>query len=124
MIVPIKEKHILYEGVTWEWVYQVNTPPDDDNPLGIPVNLSGCTGRLVAKKSNADTTKLIDVTASFSPTAGQVKFTIPATTTVGATWKVITFDAKLYWPDGVTIDILAYGSMTLDTTATPPTDPA
>lgn len=124
MITPIKQKHTVYEGVTWKVVYEVRLPNNADGTLGNIVPLTGCTGRLVAKRLSSDVAKVIDVSGVFAPDAGQVEFSIPATTTVGGTWKVITFDAKLYWPDGVTVDILAFGTMTLDQTNTPPTDPA
>lgn len=124
MIIPIKEKRTLYEGVTWKVVYEVRQPTLPDGTLGEIVPLTGCTGRLVAKKSADDTFKVIDVNAVFAPDAGQAEFIVPATTTVGGTWKTLVFDAKIYWPDGITVDILAYGTLTLQQTTTPPTDPA
>lgn len=106
MITPEKQKHTIYQGATWEWTYRV---VDD---AGAPVDLTGCTARLVARVDVADTTPVLDVTGAISNSEPEVTFTISPAMSQDKTWEQAGFDAELYFPGG-RVEKLAIGSFKL-----------
>jgi len=106
MITPEKQKHTLYQGATWEWTYIVT---DEDK---VPLNLTGCTAKLMAREDVEDATTVISVDVVISPLVGEVTFTITPAMTTSGTWTAATFDVELYFI-GERVEKLAVGSMKL-----------
>ena len=106
MITPEKQKHTLYQGATWEWTYLVT------DELKVPLDLTGCTAKLMARESIDDTTPVLDVDGVVVGADGKVTFTIPPTLTVTATWEQAVFDVELTFLGG-RIEKLAVGQMKL-----------
>lgn len=108
MIIPVREDHIIYQGVTWERTFQVL---QNDKKTIEP--LVGCTARLVAKEDVGNLVKVLDVVGVVFELAGQVKFTVNIAATDVAGWKKSSYEARLTWPGSTKIDIMAYGTYVL-----------
>lgn len=107
MIKPALETHDLYQGATWERLYEI------EDGYGNPVDLTGCTAKLIARDTPDDVTKLLDIDGVVDQPGGTVYFKIPPTATVGQTWAKAGFDAELYWVDTTKVDKLALGTFKL-----------
>jgi hypothetical protein len=111
MITPVKEKFTIFQGQTWVQAYRVWD--SEDEAVRQPVNITGCTARLVGRKKVSDADPpLVDIAGIILGPQGEVQFVFPDDQTAAATWAVIGFDSELYWPDGHT-DKLSYGTMSL-----------
>ena len=106
MITPEKRDFLLHRNCTWEYTYKV---VDD---AGQPVDLSGCTGELLVKKSPSDTSSLVSASYVVDGPAGLIQFTIPPSATLYDVWTEAGYRARLLWSGGK-IDALGYGTFKL-----------